>query len=380
MAAPLRRRLSLGLALIAVTLMGLPRPSVAGRERAGRGENVILVLMDGMRWQDVFTGADEKLLDKTSGGIPDAAAVRKQYWRATPEERRAVLMPFLWGTVAKQGQLFGNRLKGSAARVTNPHHFSYPGYSEMIVGYPDARIDSNDKRPNPNVSVFEWLHQRPGFNGRVAAFGAWDVVPYIVNRERCGFFVNAGYEPVTQGKISPEQALLNRLKAELTRPWEVEPYDGITFQSALEYVKANRPRAMWLTYGETDEWAHERRYDRYLDAARNTDGNLRQLWETLQSMPNYRNKTTLMVCVDHGRGKTGQDWTSHGAKIPGADEVWMAVLGPDTPALGERANLETVTQSQIAATVAAAVGQDYRAAVPQAGAPLPGAIGSRERR
>lgn len=149
--------------------------------------SVILVLVDGLRWQEVFSGADERLMDKASGGVADVAGLRGKYWRATPEARREALMPFLWSTIARQGQLFGNRGRGSEARVTNPHHFSYPGYSEMIVGYVDPRIDNNDKKPNPNVTVFEWLHKRPGFQGRVAAFGAWDVVPWIVNRERCGF-------------------------------------------------------------------------------------------------------------------------------------------------------------------------------------------------
>ena len=48
----------------------------------------------------------------------------------------------------------------------------------------------------------------------------------------------------------------------------------------------------------------------------------------------------------------------------------MAFLGPDTPALGERSNVPPVTQSQVAATLAALVGEDYCAAVPQAGKPI----------
>lgn len=364
----LRRSFLLAALVVPLTLVG--RGKLSAAPRALRGENVFLVLIDGMRWQEVFTGADETLLNKESGGVPNVEPVTKEFWRPTPDERRRTLMPFLWEVVARQGQIYGNRTKGSAAKVTNPHHFSYPGYSEMTVGFADARIDSNAKRPNPNATVFEWLHGRPGFSGRVAAFGAWDVVPYIVNRERCGFYVNGGFEPVTVGRISAEQKLLNQLKAEMTQPWSGEPYDAITFRAALEYVKANGPRAMWLTFGETDEWAHERRYDRYLGAARQTDSYLRTLWETLQSMRQYRGKTTLIVCVDHGRGRTGSDWTSHGSKFPGADEIWMCVLGPDTPALGERGNIATVTQSQVAATVAAAVGEDYHAAVPQSAPPL----------
>jgi hypothetical protein len=48
----------------------------------------------------------------------------------------------------------------------------------------------------------------------------------------------------------------------------------------------------------------------------------------------------------------------------------MAVMGPDTPALGVREGL-TVTQSQLAATVAALLGEDFRAAFAAAAPPLP---------
>ena len=175
-----------------------------------RSENAMLILVDGLRWQEVFNGADSALMNKENGGVEDGAALKQTYWRDNLEARREVLSPFLWRVVAKQGQLFGNQDKKSIVRVTNGYHFSYPGYSEMIVGYSDTAINSNDKYPNPNVSVFEWLHQRQAFKGKIAAFGAWQVVPWIINRERCGFYVNGGVEPVTVGNISAEQALLNR--------------------------------------------------------------------------------------------------------------------------------------------------------------------------
>jgi hypothetical protein len=339
-------------------------------EKKPRTENVILVLVDGLRWQEVFTGADSTLMNEKNGGVEKADALKQAYWRDTPEARREALLPFLWCTVSKHGQLYGNQDKGSIVKVTNTFHFSYPGYSEMIVGYADTAINSNQKRPNPNVSVFEWLNKKKNFKGKVAAFGAWDVVPWIINRERCGFYVNGGVEPVAFGKISAAQSLLNRLKVDLFRPWAGEPYDAITFYAALEFIKANQPRAFWLTFGETDEFAHEGRYDRYLDAARRTDALLDTLWNTLQTMQQYRGKTTLIVAVDHGRGLAPQEWKSHGAKINGADNIWIAIIGPDTPALGERANAGVHTQSQIAATVAAALGEDYCADQPKAAKPI----------
>ena len=51
--------------------------------------------------------------------------------------------------------------------------------------------------------------------------------------------------------------------------------------------------------------------------------------------------------------------------------MWAAVLGPDTPALGSRTDVRDATQAQIAATIAALLGEDYPAAQPRAAAPLP---------
>ena len=362
----------LSLALIFVASLCAVAPASA--DPAER--NVVLVLVDGLRWQEAFTGAEEELMSKEAGGVADVEGLREDFWRDAPEERREALMPFLWNVVAKQGQLIGNQAEGSVAEVSNPFHFSYPGYSEMICGWADPGIDSNNKVPNPNVTVLEWLHGRPGFDGRVAAFGTWDVVAWIVNRERCGFFVNTGWEPVPDdGDLSEKAKLLNELKAQLPRQWSHSPEDAITFHAALEYVKRHQPRVLYLTVGETDEFAHSGRYDLYLQSAHNTDAMLRQLWETLQSMEQYRGNTTLIVATDHGRGTGPTAWRHHNADTPGSDDIWIAILGPDTPHLdrGGRPS-EPVIQAQVAATVAAAVGEDYATAQPKAAPPIPGAI------
>ena len=45
-------------------------------------------------------------------------------------------------------------------------------------------------------------------------------------------------------------------------------------------------------------------------------------------------------------------------------------MGPDTPARGERTLSAPVTESQVAATMAALLGEDYDASVPKAGRPI----------
>jgi len=355
-----------------VVLLGLCNTAEAAKPAATRHtENIIFVMTDGLRWQEVFSGADAALLNKESG-VKDVDRVKATYWRDTPEARRAALMPFVWSVVAREGQVFGNQTKGSVAQVTNGHNFSYPGYSETLCGFADARVDSNKKVPNPNVTVFEWLNKNPRFRGRVAAFGAWDVFPSIFNRERCGFYINAGYEPMTQGKLSERVKLLNTLKGEqeIPRHWGGEPFDALTLYTAVDYLKTNKPRLFFVSLGETDEWAHEGRYDEYLDSARRADAYLKQLWDAAQSMARYRGKTTLVFSTDHGRGDAPKGWKSHGEETNGSENIWMMFLGPDTPPLGERSNMERVTQSQIAATISALLGEDYCTAVPRAGKPI----------
>jgi phosphopentomutase len=128
---------------------------------------------------------------------------------------------------------------------------------------------------------------------------------------------------------------------------------------------------LYIMLGDGDEWAHEGRYDLYLDAAQRGDRLIKRVWDTLQSLPAYAGKTTLLLTTDHGRGDTTKDWSDHGRKVPAAESTWMAALGPGVPALGVRQGV-TVTTSQLAATIALVVGETFQAASPKAAPPLPG--------
>jgi hypothetical protein len=79
---------------------------------AHKTRNIVLITTDGLRWREVFTGADKSVIDDPKqGSWLSGEDMRKQFWRDDVDERRKVLFPFLWGTVAKQGQLFGNQNK-----------------------------------------------------------------------------------------------------------------------------------------------------------------------------------------------------------------------------------------------------------------------------
>jgi hypothetical protein len=320
-----------------------------------RTRNVILVTLDGVRWKEIFSGADSLLVHDTIF-TPESSGARQQFWTTSAGERRRRLMPFFWTTIAAQGQLYGNRTLGSRVDVTNPQRFSYPGYNELLTGFADPRVRSNDKIPNPNRTVLEFLNEQRRMRGEVVVFASWDAMPFIVNEARSGLLVNAGNEPATGDKLSDRESLLNELLMQLPTPWPGVRADALTHQYALEYARREEPRLLYVAFGETDDYAHDRRYAQYLQAAHRADAMIRQLWEWVQSTRGYRDETTLIITTDHGRGD-GRFWSDHWSLIEGAQHTWLAVLGPDTPASGERLAGQFY-QNQIARTIARLLGYE----------------------
>jgi len=355
--------LSLALAFLAASSSAGTHPS------SPRTQNVFLVMLDGLRWQEVFRGADEAYMTKDVGKVEKPDALKARWIRPTADERRKELLPFLWDKVVPQGQIFGNHDKGSAAVITNGFGVSYPGYAETLCGFAQPEIKDNRKFPNPSPTVIEWVAHQPGFEKRAVAFGAWDTFSFIFRKDTCGFPVDDGTGPFTQGTLTPEIHAVNRVRADTPYRWAGVAHDSYVVNLALPWIAANKPRVVFFGMGETDEWAHEYDYERYLDAAHRCDGFVERLWTQLQTDDQYKGTTTMILCPDHGRGdlSTGpRAWGDHGKKYPGSEDIWLAIIGPDTPALGERSNVPVVTQSQIAATLAKSLGLDYNAAEPRA--------------
>jgi hypothetical protein len=373
MSHPFRVRAAIAPALCALFAW---QATVHAETPAPKTRNVVLIVSDGLRWQEVFTGADPQLMNEKHGGIWDKESdLKREFWRDDVGERRKALFPFLWTTVATHGQIFGNRALGSPAQVTNGKAFSYPGYNEMLTGHPDARIDSNEFGPNPNVSVLEWLNALPDLHGQVSVYATWETFKNILNVERSHLPMQVGWDapyPTAQGS---HQQLLDRLYETTTRLDDEDVYDSFMQVALLDFLNTQHPRVLFVGYGETDNWAHAGRYDLVLHSAHLFDHFVEELWNTLQRIPQYRDQTTFIITTDHGRGGGLVQWKEHGVEEPGSENIWIAVMGPDTTALGERRHVPEVHQAQIAATVAALLGKDYRQGVPQAAAALKDVIG-----
>jgi hypothetical protein len=295
-------------------------------------KSVVLVTIDGLRWEELFRGADPDLVrdDETRARYIDVP------------DRAQALAPFLL-SFTQTGALIGNRDAGSCARVSNAFWFSYPGYAEMLGGRPNPRVRYNAAIPNDDVTVLERLIRRPEFAGQVRVFAEWNAVPAIVNAERSGI-------PVS---LPPEYDA---------------PHDP-QVMTAVREVLPTLPRVTWINLGGTDTNAHAGRYADYLASASAADAFLSELWAAIEANPRTAGRTTLIVTTDHGRGAAVRNrWRGHGSGrwrgivVPGlrhvgSDAVWIAARGPG---IGSGAyDLENcATISQVAATMLRSIDLD----------------------
>jgi hypothetical protein len=91
---------------------------------------------------------------------------------------------------------------------------------------------------------------------------------------------------VPQPKTDRERAI-NELARDLPAHWDYGPVDAPIVYAALERLRTDKPRVLYVMLGEGDEWAHAGRYDLYLDATFRADRFIHRVWDTLQSLPEY---------------------------------------------------------------------------------------------
>jgi hypothetical protein len=344
------------LSLVLLTFVILPQLFAQNHKT----QNIIIVTLDGFRWQELYRGADSTLIN--SKYTDDKSDIRKKFWAPTAEERRKLLMPFLWSTLVNRGQLYGDRDMGNCDEVANSYYFSYPGYNEIFTGFPDGRINTNSAVLNPNTNVLEYLNKQKGFEDKVAVFASWEIFPAIFNVQRSGLKVNAGYSNFEDTKADEYLKYLNIIQQQAPHFLGDTRLDFMTYEFGKEYLKQYKPRVLYFAFGETDDMAHAGNYKMYLSQANQEDAFLGELWQYIQTDPVYRNKTTLIITCDHGRGDASPDaWRNHGFWIKNSEQTWVAVIGPDTPADGIIKTRTTTYHKQLAQSMAKLLGFDFKA-------------------
>ena len=335
--------------------------STSFAQQNAKTENVVLITLDGYRWQELFGGAQKKILNvkKYAGNIKKMKA---QYWDKDATKRRAKVMPFMWGTIAQKGQIYGNRKYGNSVKVTNGYTFSFPGYNEIFSGWGDKRINSNGYGYNPNTTIFDFLKEQKGFDNKLVAVATWDAFPKIINDKRNGVpvFVELKADSAHRNVVRAKNLVYDSWQTKVPTHNPYAKTDSMTYQFAKEYMARNHPRLTFIGFDETDDYAHDGNYSAYLNTATTLDRYIGDLWDFVQNDPQYKDKTTIIITCDHGRGDIPNlEWRHHGHVLH-ADNIWIAAIGAGISPKGEVKEEMHLKQNQIAATIANLLGYTYK--------------------
>lgn len=289
---------------------------------------VIVITMDGVRWKEVFRGADKYLINRPNF-TSSIDYHKEKYFVEDSIQRRKLLMPFTWNYIAKKGVILGNRDEKNHVNLTNKPLWSYPGYNEIITGKPDdINIINNEDILNPNVSIFEYVNNIPTCSQKVMVVGSWKMFPYIFNQNRSKLLINSGYQHSFNPKPTEKEVYLNKLQDLTPKLWQNTRYDIFTHEYALEAMKNQKPNLLYIGYGEPDDFGHDKDYDHYLNAINRNDKMIEEIWNYVQSDPYYKDQTTLLITTDHGRGDF-YEWVDHSKNVKGSSNSFIMLLGPD---------------------------------------------------
>jgi Type I phosphodiesterase / nucleotide pyrophosphatase len=288
-------------------------------------QKLVIVTIDGYRWQEIFKGADNAILENPTY-VTNIPIAQYLFADTSVKIRRNKLTPFISNYCSANGVLIGNRTEHSFASVKNPYKISYPGYAEIFTGKVDFGIYKNKKKINHNDNFLHQISLKPNYKNSVAAFVSWETLPYIFNADQFNIPYNTidinFNETVSSSLPNTFQCVDNRAGS--------THFDALTFLMAKSYLQSKHPKVLYIGFGECDTRAHEKMYDQYLMAAQNIDKYIAELWYSLQSDAYYKDKTTLIITTDHGRGSGANNWYKHDMLTPGSGQTWMAILGPNT--------------------------------------------------
>jgi len=302
--------LSLGSGLAAATFQG-EAPAVAPRAGAYRTRNVFVVCIDGLRGTEAF----------------DA------------EEDPAQYIPHMWNDLRPLGSLYTNFYNLGATWTT-------PGNDTIVDGCWEITPNNEDWRDfRPGCpTMFEYYRRA---HPEVSQSKVWAVVGKN-NLHR----IAASDHPM----YGPDYA------ASLDSPREADRDDSVTWSRMQDVIGRYHPSLVFLHLGEVDHRGHGGdpkvgSWPLYLEAIRDADSIVNDLWNQIQSDPLYRDQTTLLVTTDHGRHDYEHgDFHSHSGICAGCQRLFLLALGPDIRAGAEVSDLRQ--QIDICPTVGELMGFD----------------------
>ncbi len=322
-----------------------PVPAPAVRDVDERTTSaVVLVVLDGVRAQEIFGGAD-RALARGRGLNPMA-------W-ANPRD----LTPNLQRELDADAIAVGVPGHGAEMVASGPRFISLPGYLEIFAGKPDPACEGNECVRPPAHTFVDDVRDSTG-EGDVAVITSWPSIARAASGDLSAYVMSAGRKLVSRPDVLRSDPAMGPLldRGARVKAWpgqgDYRP-DAFTGKVALRYLEMARPRLLFVGLGDADEYAHRGDYHGYLEAVHASDAFLGDLQATLARMGARGRHTTVLVTADHGRAYSFND---HGARYPESSRVWLVAAGGDVHGHGILASARRHTLSDIAPTVRALLG------------------------
>ncbi len=274
---------------------------VATRPKPSR---LVLVTLDGVRWQDAL------------GVVGDSTR------RSEPTR-----MPTLARLVAEKGVSLGGDGCAHEMRASGPNFVSLPGYLELFTGAPTS-CTHNACPPVREPTVVDRARAATESREEVAVFSSWSTYGRAVTARREDLVMSAGAVTSELERATKDEPLLAALasgRKHAGHPgWGNYRPDAYTTRAALRYLEVERPRLLVVGLGDADELAHRGDLAGYRRAVREADAFVGALQETLDALGPAGEQTAVLVTTDHGRASTMRD---HGARYPESQRVFLAAFG-----------------------------------------------------
>jgi hypothetical protein len=287
---------------------------------------VVLVTIDGARWEDVLPEAD----DAADG-----------------------MMPSLRRLVRERGVALGGPGCDHDVRASGPNFVSLPGYLEMFTGRP-SKCTSNACGRVSTATVLDEAREAAHRLGDVAVFASWSKYGSAVSHDPGAIVLSAGARvtPLVAAREDDTlKSLLDGGAAHSGYPgWGDYRPDVHTARAALRYLETVNPRVLVVGLGDSDEQAHRGNVAGYRRALRSADGFIDELDRVLTRMGDVGRQTAVVVTTDHGRAR---GLRSHGAAFPESQRVFVAAFGAGIAHRGEACAGEDLRLAHIAGALRA---------------------------
>jgi len=215
-------------------------------------------------------------------------------------------LPKFWSRRADGGLIVGGLSGPEMGIAVRP--VSLPAYHSIFTGGPTSCAGNGCGRVDAETFPERLVRELSLPRTSVAAFASWARIADAVEHAPGTITVDAGPD----GTSPPP-------------PWLEARRDADTFARALRYLVERRPRFLYISLGDADQWGHRGDLARYRATLSLYDEWLDILLRRLKTLGAY----TVVVTTDHGRG-AGERWTGHDDAH--ARSIWLFAQGPGVKA------------------------------------------------